>query len=239
MYRASLDGHPLRLAYHNQDDDFSQNYEWVSSMDFFTHVGKVEAIDGYWFCARIQLRTPLVVLEQHGAFHPGPPTQLPEYGSAKEGMWLPLSQAAKLHLPLYVDSDIGPIPRDGGDYLRFLKAFRQIVEAKTSVDVTIARLKTLLQQNETYQGFARKHAPDLIMMWFLNELLVIPGLAPRSARRLFDAGYRTIEELREADDAVLQDILQDEVALSKIRRFLADRSQLVEERAKGDDSSQQ
>jgi hypothetical protein len=201
--------------------------------DVVAHCFVAEKIVGYWFCARVQLETPLAVLEQHGTFHPGPPLQLPEYGSAKEGMWLPLSQATKLQLPPYVDSDIGPIPSDGGDYLRFVKAFRRIIEAKTSVDVTIAQLNALLQHNATYQVFAKKHAPDFVMMWFMNELLVVPGLDPKSARQLFTAGYRTIEELRAAPDSVLQGILQEEATVKKIRRFMEERSRLQEGGAGG------
>jgi ERCC4-type nuclease len=137
-----------------------------------------------------------------------------------------------MQLPAYVDSDIGPIPSDGGDYLRFVKAFRRIVEAKTSVDLTITQLNALLQENRAYDIFAKLHAPDLATMWFMNALLAVPGVDPKSAQRLFAAGYRTIEELRVAHDTVLQDLLQiDSTALEKIRSFVKSDSQLGEGKA--------
>jgi predicted RecB family nuclease len=58
-------------------------------------------------------------------------------------------------------------------------------------------------------------------MWFLNALLIIPGLDPNTAQRLFAAGYRTIDELRVANDLVLRERTQiDDAMLEKIRRFV-------------------
>jgi hypothetical protein len=207
----------------------------------------MEEVETYWFCANVQLRTPLAVLEKHGTFHPGPPTQLPRYGAAKDGKWIPIHRSRVAdarsaqdslsnetrpptgksgadygaRLPPYIDSDIGPIPGNGGEYLHFVKIFRQIIEGNDATDVIIVKLKALLQHGNAYRAFARKHAPDFVTMWFLNALLIIPGLDPNTAQQLFAAGYRTIDEIRVANDLVLRERTQiDDAMLEKIRRFV-------------------
>jgi hypothetical protein len=121
---------------------------------------------------------------------------------------------------LFIDSDIGLIPNNGGEYLHFVKAFRRIIEGRDVPESIIVKLNALLQYNNTYRAFAKKHAPDFVMMWFLNALLVIPGLDPNTAQRLFAAGYHTIDELRGADTLVLRNSahIHDEM-IEKIRRF--------------------
>lgn len=206
----------------------------------------MEEVETYWFCANVQLRTPLAVLEKHGTFHPGPPTQLPRYGTAKDGKWIPVHRPSsanrrgaedsprvevrlspeknstehEAHLPRYIDSDIGLIPSNGGEYIRFVKSFRQIIEGSDTPDVIIAKLEALLQYSNAYREFAKKHAPDFITTWFLNILLTIPGLDPNTAQRLFAAGYRTIDELRIASDLDLRERTQiDDAMLEKIHKF--------------------
>lgn len=185
------------------------------------HRASGEKISGYWFCARVQLRTPFAILDKHGTFHPGPPTHLPWHGTVNEGIWLPVYLSTQSQPLPYLESDIGLIPHDGGDYLRFVKSFRQIVEAKISADMKIVQLNLLLQRNVTYQDFAKKFGPDFVTTWFVNDLLVIPGINPQKALRLFSAGYRTVEELTTARDSSLRDILQiDEATMTKIRTFV-------------------
>jgi len=223
--------------------------------DMVLHVCRREKVENYWFCANVRLRTPLAVLEQHGAIHPGPPTRLPQYGTAKEGQWLPLykttikeNQSVQVsprnglekqglkagNILSHIDSDIGPIPSDGGDYLRFVKAFRRIIESKETVDTIVANLKALLQQHPRYQAFARMHAPDFVTTWFLNTLLTIPGLDPKSAQRLFTVGYRTPDELKKADDLILRQKAQiDEATIMKIHNFFGSPTQPEREDGNG------
>lgn len=234
------------------------NNKSITRNGSYAHICLLEEVETYWFCANVQLRTPLAVLEKHGTFHPGPPTQLPHYGAAKDGKWIPVyksrlvdtrgvqdSRSHEPHpptaksntdygtrLPPFIDSDIGPIPSDGGEYIHFVESFRRIIEEDDLIDVTIAKLKALLQHSNAYQVFAKKHAPDLVTMWFLNTLLAIPGLDPHTAQRLFAAGYRTIDELRVANDLVLRERTHiDDVMLAKIRRSVGNPAPLQQKEA--------
>lgn len=190
----------------------------TNSQEAVRHISRLPEVHNYWFCARIQLRTPLAVLEKHETIHRGPPASLPRYGEATEGLWVPIYQSSKRPFPLIVDSDIGPIPKNGGDYLPFVKAFRQIIEAQDPVDLTISKLQMLCQQNAAYRAFAAKHAPDFVTAWFTGALLGVPGVTPKIAQQLFAAGYRTVEELQNADAYTLQQMLQvDETTIKKMR----------------------
>jgi hypothetical protein len=123
--------------------------------------------------------------------------------------------------PASIDSDIGPIPRDGGDYLHFVKDFRRIIEASDSVDSKIAKLNALFHSSTTYQAFAKKHGTDLATTWFMNALYTIPGVRPKTAQVLFAAGYRTLEELKAADDLVLQELPRlNPDTVKRIRSFV-------------------
>lgn len=97
-------------------------------------------LDGYRFIATMQERTPLKVLLQHGRMEKRPLHKLPRIVNDDwQGCWV---GETKTYRSLGVDinevpeetmsSQIGQIPSNGGDYLRFLIFARNIKEAKAS-----------------------------------------------------------------------------------------------------------
>lgn len=53
-------------------------------------------------------------------------------------------------------SDIGPIPKDGGDYLPFLKAFRAIIESSETAEHKRSAIKALLSERR-FREYAATH----------------------------------------------------------------------------------
>jgi hypothetical protein len=183
-----------------------------------------DVIKGYEFCATLQLRTPLRVLQHHGEVQQWSENGLPTYAHFLwEGIWLPITYSweelsarhgnsavakkAELVLPNAMASDIGPIPQDGGTYLGFLRAFRGIVEFSASPDEKREAIETLSRDHPDYAKYISIHRarssnwPDEWLGY--EEWLQVPGIGTRIARRLYDAGFRSREALHQASDADL------------------------------------
>lgn len=96
-----------------------------------------DIVAGWRFSATLQLRTPLQFLLLHGVFHPlveGAPPEHP----IMHGIWISETKTnAELGIGLpdlvltnqTCASEIGQVPSDGGDFLKFLIAARRIIEA--------------------------------------------------------------------------------------------------------------
>lgn len=165
-----------------------------------------DLIAGYRFYANLVPRTPLWVLEQHGAFHREPAFQV----DPTDGVWVPeLASWQAFALAVdecpagMMDSMVGQIPVDGGDFLPFLKAFRGIVESDASVDEQIAQLRGLYDTDPRFPQFRAHLGDDIARKWFCAQLTSLPGLGPRAAELLFDGGFRTPEEVMAASDEEL------------------------------------
>lgn len=94
-----------------------------------------DILDGYRFSATMQMRTPTSVLCQHGRIEKVPAHKLPRIVKQDwQGIWLPhLKPAEELgswarDVKGAMASDVGYVPQDGGDFLRFLLLAHQIVE---------------------------------------------------------------------------------------------------------------
>jgi hypothetical protein len=96
--------------------------------------GFTDLIAGWQLCVTLQTRTPLAWLRRHNEFHEGeerPTEELPQ----KHAIWIAVP---KLWHELGIDVDempegtmasqVGQVPADGGDFLRFLIEYRMIVE---------------------------------------------------------------------------------------------------------------
>lgn len=91
-------------------------------------------IVGYEFVATMQCRNTLSVLEQHGRIESLPPEELPDIiNEPWQGIWVPKSKSWRSiginvneFSPGAMASEIGYIPVDGGDYLRFLLTVKGI-----------------------------------------------------------------------------------------------------------------
>ncbi|WP_039967929.1 hypothetical protein [Pseudomonas chlororaphis] len=93
-----------------------------------------DTVVGYQFVATMQCRNSLSVLEQHGRIESFPPAILPKIIKEPwQGIWTPRTKSWR-DLGINIDeipkgdmaSEIGYIPSDGGDYLRFLLVVKTI-----------------------------------------------------------------------------------------------------------------
>ena len=173
----------------------------------------MELICGLRFCATMQLRTPLRVLLRHGELFSDLPNEPPQIARAMwEGIWIAQARSFRdlgIHLdePLHgqIASEIGPIPIDGGDYLKFLIAVRGILESANSID---DRLASLVDEVSRPQWSMFKHARfhsayDIADYFFPLFVDTIPRLTRRAAEGLRRMGLDTPDALDGATDEQL------------------------------------
>lgn len=157
---------------------------------------------GHMFCATMQLNTPLRYLMKHGERHEGPLTD-DEKVPQQYGIWVP-ALPGQTELYGQMASDVGPVPADGGEYLKFLIAVRRIAERNAPIDRRMSLLKELLAREE-YEGFVeRLRGEDIVLgRLFRPFLTMIPRLPTESIERLREMGLTTPRALDTADDKTL------------------------------------
>jgi hypothetical protein len=141
--------------------------------------GNADIITGLKFCATMKLQTPLRVLKRHGEVHQGvdqPPPLIAR--EAWEGIWVPKTKTFReLGLdreepaPTTMASDVGPIPTDGGKYLKFLLAVRSLVEADASVLVRREQLRKELETPQWVEFAAKLGGKQKIIDCFFPPFL--------------------------------------------------------------------
>ena len=113
-----------------------------------------DIISGWRFSATLQLRTPLFYLKLHGAHHPIEQGELPEH-PVMHGVWIIATKTnAELGIGLpdliltnqTCASEIGQVPRDGDDFLKFLIAVKSISETSGPEKVIASILRTELSR---------------------------------------------------------------------------------------------
>jgi hypothetical protein len=172
-----------------------------------------DILEGFRFCAAMQMRMPVRVLARHGEVHQGPPDQLPEIAKGIwEGIWLPkLRTLRELGIPLdkppegAMASEIGPIPIDGGDFLPFLLAVRQAVECANPIAYRIEKLRELLADRR-WQHIVSIYplgTEDIIDGFFPPFLSTVPRLPTGVADRLRLLMLSTPAAISAASDAQL------------------------------------
>lgn len=184
--------------------------------------------DGFTFCATMQLRTPLAVLEHHNEIFTGKQGKPPIYGTYADGIWIP---RVKTWRELGIDlgemdsstmaSAIGQIPEDGGDYLPFLKDVRRAIEADESIKNRIEALRLLMKEKK-YARFVKRHQGQnqIINDIFPFILETIPGVNCNIASALRESKITTVHQLRKKTDKELLSIKGvGPAALKKIREF--------------------
>lgn len=166
-----------------------------------------DVVIGMRFFATMQLRTPLSVLEHHDElftdFDSAPPCYITELW---QGIWTPdIERSEGMPKNDSCSSDIGYV--NPSEYHPFLVDFRKIVERTDfSVDDKLKLLEQLENKNKQYKDFwerltkAYKFFPK---SFFYNQFTVISGIGTSTAKSLFDAGFKTIEELQKADELEL------------------------------------
>lgn len=87
-------------------------------------------IQYFKFCATMQLRTPLRILQHHNDTHWDrsiPPPKI--VTTSWQGIWVPCTRLSGIfEYEATMASEIGQIPVSGGDFLRFLLTIREAVE---------------------------------------------------------------------------------------------------------------
>jgi hypothetical protein len=164
----------------------------------------------------MQLRTPLRVLLRHGELFSDLPNEPPQIARAMwEGIWTTQTRSFRewgiaLDEPAgdWMASEIGPIPTDGGDYLKFLIAVRGILESANSIDY---RLASLVGEVDRPQWSMLKHARfhsayDIADCFFPLFVGTIPRLTLRAAEVLRKLGLDTPDALDGATDAQLLEV---------------------------------
>lgn len=168
---------------------------------------------GWRFGATMQLRTPLRVLSRHGEVHDGLTDPPPIAREQWEGYWTPVLKSFKdlgIDIPEIVvggkttASDIGQIPVDGGDYLKFLLAVRAIVERDEPVESRKALLSLELRREE-WAGFCRKLGGKQAIqsLYFPAFIHCIPKLPRESVEALWSAELTTPVKIAATPDAAL------------------------------------
>lgn len=160
---------------------------------------------GLVFCATMQPRIPLRVLSRHGEVFSAPRGKPPVIAkSLHEGNWIPVLHGQKSFYGS-MSSSVGPIPANGGEFLRFLVAVRQIVEAASPVDDRIRVLSAELGRPQ-WANFVEKLEPvpgDLVRQFFPRAVDTIPGM-PQHAKDALDAvGMDTANKVAAASDQQL------------------------------------
>lgn len=170
------------------------------------YTDNTDVIEGMQFFATMQLRTPLSVLQRHGEMFRGPPSRAPQYASDADGCWVPKTKSwASLGIKLRelaessAASDIGPVAPS--EYVPFLVAFRSIVESGDPHPTQLEALRALATRSAAFRSFFEIHQsldPQFPVSFFHGRLMELPGVGPATAKALYDAGFRTIDEVRAA-----------------------------------------
>jgi hypothetical protein len=171
--------------------------------------------NGWEFGATMELRTPMRVLTRHGEIHVAltePPAIVREQW---EGYWMPRMKAFKdigidlpdMNLADTRASDIGPIPLDGGEYLKFLIKVRAIVEADSSVEDRRILLREELRRPE-WKDFCVKLGgnQNVTEQFFPPFIQTIKGLPREAIAAMWEARTTTPEQLQNSTDATLRAI---------------------------------
>lgn len=168
-----------------------------------------DIVEGVQFSATLQIRTPLFVLKRHGEVFKGPPSQAPQYGSQADGIWV-LKTKTFRGLGVSVDepefthsSDAGPI--EPSQYLPFLIQFRSVVESDSAHEKKLEQLASLAEQSAQFKEIwnkLSKNYDDFPVSFFYMPFAEIPGVGRQLAKRLYESGFRSVDEIINA--SVLQ-----------------------------------
>lgn len=172
-----------------------------------------DLIKGWRLSATLQVRTPLRVLARHGEFwdaKDGPPPKLRPH----EGGWLHVLRTyAELGIPIpevvvegkTMASDIGQVPVDGGEYLRFLKCVRQVVEENASISARLDLLRRELARTE-WRAIVDRHggAESICRRFFPAFIETIPRLPAESLDAMVGNGWMTPAKLSAVPEAELK-----------------------------------
>lgn len=174
---------------------------------------KDDLIKGWRYSATIQMRTPLRVLRRHGQVVKT--SQPPVETEIQHGIWVPvLKMFADLAVAMpeinfgrTMASEVGYIPEDGGEYLQFLLAVREVVEFPGAVSDRLASLRTELAKPEWGEFISKLGGQEAVYARFFPALIeTIPGLPAGTVAALWASELTTPRALAECSDARLSAI---------------------------------
>ncbi len=191
--------------------------------------GDEDIIDGLEFVATLQLRTPLEILLHHGEIFRGKNQTPPNYVKEEwQGNWIPKTKSYK-DLGLDIEeiensscsSEIGYV--NSSEYVNFLIDFRKIVESDSSNEKMINELYFLAERNQKYKSFWNRHIEtdyDFPHSFFYKQFTIIDGIGTKTAKLLYENGFKTINDLQNAPDEELLKIKGiGNIQLQKIKEY--------------------
>lgn len=190
---------------------------------------------GLQFVATMNLGVPLRVLTRHGEIHTDNTKPPPEIAfNLSEGIWMQKipslrSMGVEMDDPPegMIASAVGPIPRDGGEFLTFLIVVRELVEGCEEVDVRAARLCDELNRT-IWCKFVSALGGDparIVSYFFPFAVDTIPGLTMTARHILSRRGIDTAAKVAITPDSDLLSIKG--IGPSKLKAIRAWQDQVV------------
>lgn len=178
--------------------------------------GNDDILAGYRFCATLDPRTPLRILERHGTVSATLPAKHDRTDPA-DGVWTPkvkswkeLGLNIKEFAPSVMASAVGLIPEDGGEFLKMLIAFRQEAESVGTPVERAERAYHVVQSREEWREFAVTlgwSGPESLDDYVgFPETLGVPALSVKLAKSLYAAGFVSKRMVQKATDESLLSI---------------------------------
>ena len=179
-----------------------------------SHNANADILDGVQFAATLHITTPYAVLVHHAEVFAGPPSKAPTYGNQSQGIWVPKTKSWRslgIDFPELPPSehatDIGP--KHPESYLPFLLDFRRIFEGNDTDELKIAKLRLLATRTEDYASIWKRLETvyqDFPRNLFYRSFLDIPGVGRTTARNLYEAGFRSVEQIQSTEPSELQKV---------------------------------
>jgi hypothetical protein len=131
-----------------------------------------------------------------------------------EGVWIPVTRTFR-ELGLDIDepristmaSDIGPIPTDGGNYLKFLIEVREAAEGDGGIEDRRAAVAKVFRDPAWRKTVRSLDGPDAALgKLFPPFVSTVPRIPSKVALALIEAGYSSPAAISAASDAQLRGI---------------------------------
>ncbi len=155
--------------------------------------------------------TPLRFLLQHGN-EQNDKTQHPAHLPSEHGYWQPKLKSFRA-MGIDIDeepqsmmaSPIGPIPLDGGAYLKFLIAVRSAAEAQGTIQQRRELITAELARPQWEQFIAHPghHVDQICDYYFPSFLATVPSLPRDTATAMWEVAMNTPEKIELATDEQL------------------------------------
>lgn len=188
----------------------------VICLDDQSYQSNSDFLEGMQFSATLQIKTPIEVLNHHGEIFNGPPSQAPKYGSQADGIWT-FKVKTYRELGIVVDevdeaefthaSDAGPI--EPSRYLPFLIQFRSIVESELTHEDKLEKLALLPTHSAHFKEIWSKlsaYYDDFPRSFFYLQFTTLPGVGRQLAKRLYECGFRSVNEIINARISQLTEV---------------------------------